>query len=63
MSVGVRRRVSHVVSDQRLLALDDVSLDPLVVIPPLPEDTQDITLCFIYIYIYLTLHIVYRGNI
>ncbi len=31
--------MSHAVSNQRLLALDDVSLDPAVVIPPLPEET------------------------
>ncbi len=37
----VRRCVSHAVSNQRLLALDDVSLDPPVVIPPLPEETED----------------------
>lgn len=31
--------MSHAVSDQRLLALDDVSLDAPVVKPPLPEET------------------------
>ena len=41
VSVCVRRRVSHAVADQRLLALDDVTLDPPVVVPPLPEHGRD----------------------
>lgn len=44
VSVCVRRRVAHAVSNQRLLALDDVSLNPSVVVPPLPEREADKTL-------------------
>lgn len=33
--------MSHAVPNQRLLALDDVSLDAPVVISPLPEDTEN----------------------
>lgn len=33
--------MSHAVSNQRLLALDDVSLDSPVVVSPLPKDTDD----------------------
>lgn len=44
VSVCVWRRVAHAVSNQRLLALDDVSLNPSVVVPPLPEREADKTL-------------------
>lgn len=40
----VRRRVSHVVSNQRLLCLDDVPLDPPVVEPPLPGDIDTLNM-------------------
>lgn len=36
----VWRRVSHTVPNQRFLALDDISLNATVVVPPLPEDVQ-----------------------
>lgn len=36
----VRRGVSHTVSNQRLLALDYISLDATVVVPPLPEEVD-----------------------
>lgn len=32
--------MSHTVPNQRLLALDDISLNATVVVPPLPEDVQ-----------------------
>lgn len=36
----VRRRVSHAVSNQRLLALDHISLDAPIVIPSLPTERK-----------------------
>lgn len=41
VSMCVWRCVSHAVSNQRLSALDDVSLDTPVVIPPLPESEDN----------------------
>lgn len=38
VAVSVRRRVSHAVSNQGLLALNDISLNATVVEAPLPED-------------------------
>lgn len=36
--------MSHAVPNQRLSALDDVSLDTAVVIPPLPESEDNHTI-------------------
>lgn len=48
VSMCVWRCVSHAVSNQRLSALDHISLDTPVVIPPLPESedkpSYDVTL-------------------
>jgi len=40
VAVCVGGGVSQVVSDQRFLGLDDVSLNPTVVKPPLPEERE-----------------------